>query len=307
MPIRPENKARYPKDWKQISLRIRERSGGRCECEGECGLHRTHPGPRRCTEMNGTKATWAKGKVILTVAHLGKPAQLPLFLHVTRNAMADEIFQIIGFLMPLDAEVPKWRSMMHDRASAQFLGGLETGRAGFFISLPSGASGFSPTRPVVVGASTPTPIWIESTGRRLLRKPFEAANVSTKSAPGTNMVSAYKILRSAALTAGLSKSTLRAAYCFVSAGIGARAFAVRSLLGGHIENAITNNAGSIGGAFSWTGHATLYHGADYVENCGDDNLKAMCQRCHLRYDAEHHATGRKQRARLKCASGDLLA
>lgn len=31
MPIRAENKARYPKDWKAISLRIRERAGQRCE------------------------------------------------------------------------------------------------------------------------------------------------------------------------------------------------------------------------------------------------------------------------------------
>ena len=69
-PIRPSEKARYPKDWKAISLRIRARSGGQCECEGECGLHRVHPGPRRCTEFNGFKAEWAKGKVVLTVAHL---------------------------------------------------------------------------------------------------------------------------------------------------------------------------------------------------------------------------------------------
>lgn len=116
MPIRPSEKARYPKNWKDISLRIRARSGGRCECEGECGLHRTTPGPRRCTERNGEKAKWAKGNVILTVAHLDH-----------------------------------------------------------------------------------TP-----------------------------------------------------------------------------------------------------------ENCDDDNLKAMCQRCHLRYDSKHHADGRKARARMKCASGDLL-
>jgi hypothetical protein len=69
----PVDYNRYPKDWKQISLRIRERSGNRCECEGECGLHRTNPGPRRCCERNGEKAKWAKGKVILTVAHLGVP------------------------------------------------------------------------------------------------------------------------------------------------------------------------------------------------------------------------------------------
>ena len=70
MPIKPENKDRYPKDWKAISTAIRARSGGRCECEGECGLHRTHPGPRRCVELHGEPAKWAKGKVVLTVAHL---------------------------------------------------------------------------------------------------------------------------------------------------------------------------------------------------------------------------------------------
>jgi hypothetical protein len=35
MPIRPENKARYPKDWKQISLRIRARADNKCE---DCGV-----------------------------------------------------------------------------------------------------------------------------------------------------------------------------------------------------------------------------------------------------------------------------
>lgn len=44
MPIRPENRDRYPRDWKQISERIRfERAQGRCECEGECGRG-THTG-----------------------------------------------------------------------------------------------------------------------------------------------------------------------------------------------------------------------------------------------------------------------
>ena len=70
MPIKPENKGRYPADWKRISNAIRERSEGRCECMGECGLHRTHPGPRRCEEIHGKRALWAKGTVILTVAHL---------------------------------------------------------------------------------------------------------------------------------------------------------------------------------------------------------------------------------------------
>ena len=67
MPIRPENRKRYPPDWPEISKRIRfERAGGRCECEGECGLHRG----RRCVEVNHTPARFANGRVVLTVAHL---------------------------------------------------------------------------------------------------------------------------------------------------------------------------------------------------------------------------------------------
>jgi len=70
MPIQKSEAARYPKDWKAISARIKARSGGRCECQGECGLHRTTPGPRRCEERQGEPAQWAKGRVVLTVAHL---------------------------------------------------------------------------------------------------------------------------------------------------------------------------------------------------------------------------------------------
>lgn len=66
MPIRPENKDRYPKDWKAIVAKVRERSGDRCECHGECGLHHG----RRCVERHKTKAKWANGMVILTTAHL---------------------------------------------------------------------------------------------------------------------------------------------------------------------------------------------------------------------------------------------
>lgn len=33
MPIKPENKARYPKDWKAIRAEILERAGDRCEWE----------------------------------------------------------------------------------------------------------------------------------------------------------------------------------------------------------------------------------------------------------------------------------
>lgn len=70
MPIRPSEKSRYPKNWKEISQKIRARSGGQCECLGECGLHTENGHSWRCLEFNGTPAKWANGKIVLTVAHL---------------------------------------------------------------------------------------------------------------------------------------------------------------------------------------------------------------------------------------------
>ncbi|WP_078316022.1 hypothetical protein [Mycobacterium sp. D16Q16] len=68
MPIRPENRARYPKAWSLISGRIREvRAGNRCECVGECGRG-THAG--RCPNRNGEDAYGTGSTVVLTVAHL---------------------------------------------------------------------------------------------------------------------------------------------------------------------------------------------------------------------------------------------
>lgn len=66
----PADLRRYGPGWAEFSSTIRfERAGGRCECSGECGLHLTHPGPRRCEERHGEPARWAKGKVVLTMAH----------------------------------------------------------------------------------------------------------------------------------------------------------------------------------------------------------------------------------------------
>lgn len=68
MPIRPENRHRYPPDWKLISHRIRfERAESRCECIGECGRG-THAG--RCPNRHGNPAYGTGSKVVLTVAHL---------------------------------------------------------------------------------------------------------------------------------------------------------------------------------------------------------------------------------------------
>jgi hypothetical protein len=68
MPIRPENRERYPADWPEISRRIKEeRAGWRCECLGECarGTHRN-----RCPNIHGKPAYGTGSLVILTTAHL---------------------------------------------------------------------------------------------------------------------------------------------------------------------------------------------------------------------------------------------
>ena len=64
MPIK--DATRYPADWKDVVGRIRARSGGRCECFGECGLHHD----RRCVERDRTPAWYARGEIVLTTAHL---------------------------------------------------------------------------------------------------------------------------------------------------------------------------------------------------------------------------------------------
>ena len=68
MPIRPENRARYPQNWREISHRIKsERARWRCECLGECGRG-THDG--RCSNVHGQPAYGTGSKVVLTTAHL---------------------------------------------------------------------------------------------------------------------------------------------------------------------------------------------------------------------------------------------
>lgn len=70
MPISRENAALYPPDWPEISHRIRKRSGGNCECEGECGTR--HPA-KRCLAHNGRPIDPTAEPVrlvVLTTAHL---------------------------------------------------------------------------------------------------------------------------------------------------------------------------------------------------------------------------------------------
>lgn len=63
MPIKPDQKKRYPKDWKAISKRIRvDRAGNRCE--GAPGFYPD------CRARNGKPHPVTGSRVILTVAHL---------------------------------------------------------------------------------------------------------------------------------------------------------------------------------------------------------------------------------------------
>lgn len=61
MPIRTENKARYPKDWPDTSRAIRARAGQRCEGSP------TYP---TCRAEHGMPHPVTGSRVVLTVAHL---------------------------------------------------------------------------------------------------------------------------------------------------------------------------------------------------------------------------------------------
>ena len=51
---------------------------------------------------------------------------------------------------------------------------------------------------------------------------------------------------------------------------------------------------------------TIAHLDHTPENCSDENLRALCQRCHLRYDAGHHAQTRSRTRREGKAVADLF-
>ena len=51
---------------------------------------------------------------------------------------------------------------------------------------------------------------------------------------------------------------------------------------------------------------TIAHLDHTPENCDDDNLRAWCQRCHLRYDAEHHKRNAQATRRKALRTADLF-
>ena len=71
MPIRLENKHRYPDDWPEISRRICfGRALGRCECQGECGYDHFYKHGHRCRAVHGLPHPITGSEVVLTAAHL---------------------------------------------------------------------------------------------------------------------------------------------------------------------------------------------------------------------------------------------
>jgi 5-methylcytosine-specific restriction endonuclease McrA len=75
MPIKPENRHRYPPDWRAIRLAILDRAENRCE---QCGVPNgvwRNPRTDAWTEDAGLAETWILdgdhvARIVLTVAHL---------------------------------------------------------------------------------------------------------------------------------------------------------------------------------------------------------------------------------------------
>ena len=51
---------------------------------------------------------------------------------------------------------------------------------------------------------------------------------------------------------------------------------------------------------------TVAHLNHEPEDVRPENLRALCQRCHLTYDAKHHARHAKETVRARRADGDLF-
>lgn len=51
---------------------------------------------------------------------------------------------------------------------------------------------------------------------------------------------------------------------------------------------------------------TIAHLNHTPEDCDHANLRAWCQRCHLKYDAKHHAETARETRRQKLATADMF-
>ena len=339
MPIDYKN---YPEDWKETSVFIRfHRAGGQCECFGECG----HDHNGRCGAKNGQPHPITGSKVVLTVAHLGIPVQLPFHLHVTGITQADEIVKFVGFGVFYDAEEFERNDMMNNGTLSEFLGISSAMSAGLIVSFPSTSAGFLP-RGAIVSESPASPVWIRVSSFDLLDEPFHSAFVPTETSTFGNPVPRDFIRPATHLADCISESSLadakefipasgRASFPFISRLSGCksednpanRAFFFSFAMTGSAtytgtflpssniaaefvaangrtrlaldgvcrcwENVSANYTGLFGGADSWSAHVPIIPYMLDVDrnpqNRDEKNMRAMCQKCHLTYDAKFHA------------------
>lgn len=91
MPIKAENKKRYPKNWRWIRMAILNRAGNRCEGSPAFPL---------CQAENGKPHPDTQSRVVLTIAHLD---------HQPENCDGLEKYPI-GLIVQPYTETPKERS-----------------------------------------------------------------------------------------------------------------------------------------------------------------------------------------------------
>lgn len=294
MPIHPEDAHRYPDDWPAIARAVKAGAGWRCECEGECGRG-THDG--RCPNVHGQPAYGTGSEVVLTVAHLVAPTLLPVRLHVARAAEAEEVVQLVGDLVPIDAERREGDDVVHDRALAEFLAGPSASSARFVVALPRSATGSAPRRAVVADAPA-RPVWVELADWRLRREPPQAAGVRAEPPTSAQVEARHAVAPAAPLARPLPKPALRAADRLTATGRRAGALAVGRLLRRELHPLAADDAVAELLAAAGPSHAgEVYHVGYLPENCDLRWLRAFCQGCHLHYDREHHAQSRARRRR----------
>lgn len=95
MPIRPENLARYPEDWKHISASIRQRAGNRCEWPGCTACHHTvgywHDGQFVAMPLALREAGFKAGDIVAATDKDGRQLDLKLIRIVLTVAHLDHV------------------------------------------------------------------------------------------------------------------------------------------------------------------------------------------------------------------------
>lgn len=261
---------RYPVNWKEISLRIREREEWHCKW---CGAANGAVGARdknglwhdedAIHHMNSDQGHELFGefpdmtKIVLTVAHLGTPIlsdwigplEFPFFFQVAGTAKTDEVFQAIRFLVALQAKQFKGALMMHDGAIAERFAVFPAGLAGVVVPQSSITPSLLPSGTIITKSAT-FPVGIGFTNWSLFRKPFEPTGITAKPIPLTDLVAAYFVDLPAIFTSLSRQGPIPSLGInpmqFSIARIGTGFLVCFSLFDRQGEDASTDNAGCFG-------------------------------------------------------------